>query len=540
MHALPIGAIGSSMPSSKEAIRFHVASNRGSPMCKSRLDATLTVTVAKNSLKQKGWRAVMNIDGVDKRSFGCWRQTIVEAVDQLLSTLSERVSQVEGARLRRMAGDMQTRRMSRQHATGTCGSQPTGSYGSQPSCNNPVAYIHQMYGLFRDGAEMSSLFQDSQRRWQQVAVKMGAMYHLWTADEVETLMKESYPQHWDMYCNVRYPIMRCDIGRLAIIHMYGGLYADLDTYPNRDSYEQVGFAVQRVSKLQDVPLSAKKSKKNKFAAKNTTSVAPSQEVIEYNDMEVLICSKANPIIFPWLDNIKAKIAEKPYANKKDDYHFKRMRYIWFTSGPKAMNKFFELPVNIKFATELKYITCNHFSVSPPSSMKHEHRQVFDVLSHESNSYFTKKLEIKKDVGSCDASLPMVPVAQRMRVKGCGVWRALSGSQEDREARAERKLPDKKLRVEMQEMREEWQGDLEAMGAINDFNNNVFDELYDKYQREMELKYELFARLSGIKQAVLLQLRGPMSDEFQDYIPVDWEIFRQKELATESFSESDTN
>ena len=500
-------------------------------MCKAMLGATLTVTVAKNSLHQKGWRAVLNIDGPGKRTFGSWRQTIVDAVDELLSTFSERISPAEGARLRKMAEAMQARRMSRQVTTGTCGPQPTGTNGSQPSCNNPVAYIHQMYGLFRDDTEMSSLFQDSQRRWQQVAVNMGAMYHLWTADEVETLMKESYPQHWDMYCNVRCPIMRCDIGRLAILHMYGGLYADLDTYPNRDSYEQVGFAVQRVSKLQDV------SKKNK----NTTSVAPSQETVEYNDMEVLICSKANPIIFPWLDNIKAKIAEKPYANKKDDYHFKRMRYIWFTSGPKAMNKFFELPVNIKFATELKYITCNHFSVSPPSSMKHEHRQVFDVLSHESNSYFTKKLEIKKDVGSCDASLPMMPVPQKMRVKSrVRRMAALGGSQGDQEARAERKLPDKKLRVEMQEMQEEMQEDLDAMGAINDFNINVHNELYDKYQREMELKYELFARLSGIKQAVLLHLRGPMSDEFQDYIPVDWELFRQKELAAESFSESDTN
>ena len=60
---------------------------------------------------------------------------------------------------------------------------------------------------------------------------MSAHYHLWIADEVESLVKQRYPQYWDMYSSVRYPVMRCDIGRLIIILAYGGLYADLDTKP---------------------------------------------------------------------------------------------------------------------------------------------------------------------------------------------------------------------------------------------------------------------------------------------------------------------
>ena len=36
--------------------------------------------------------------------------------------------------------------------------------------------------------------------------------------------------------------MRVDIGRVMILHRYGGLYSDLDVIPNRSSYAQTPFA----------------------------------------------------------------------------------------------------------------------------------------------------------------------------------------------------------------------------------------------------------------------------------------------------------
>ena len=93
---------------------------------------------------------------------------------------------------------------------------------------------------------MLEVFRRSQRRWREAAFGMGAQYHLWTADELETLIKRRYPEHWAMYCDVRYPVMRCDIGRLAILHSYCGLYADLDILPNREGYAQTRLALTRV------------------------------------------------------------------------------------------------------------------------------------------------------------------------------------------------------------------------------------------------------------------------------------------------------
>ena len=100
------------------------------------------------------------------------------------------------------------------------GSQPNNASEPAPLApsqasgrDSHVYFVHQMYGLFGDDKPMSDLFQSSHRMWSYVAEINGAAYHLWNAAEVESLVKQRYPQYWDMYCDVRYPIMRCDIGR---------------------------------------------------------------------------------------------------------------------------------------------------------------------------------------------------------------------------------------------------------------------------------------------------------------------------------------
>ena len=118
-----------------------------------------------------------------------------------------------------------------------------------------VPYIHQIYGLFGDGKPMSDLFITSRDMWTRVAEGIGAKYILWTAPDVESLMKQRYPQFWDMYCGVRYPIMRVDIGRVAIIHTYGGLYSDLDVMPNRLCYEQADLVLARVTRPRSLGMS---------------------------------------------------------------------------------------------------------------------------------------------------------------------------------------------------------------------------------------------------------------------------------------------
>ena len=126
------------------------------------------------------------------------------------------------------------------------GSQPSKMVGSS-EC---VLLIHQCFGVFRDNKPMSRLYEQSLRRWRQVAQQMGGRHHLWDADEVDALVKQNYPQHWDMYKNVAFPVMRSYIARIAILHRFGGLYADLNTYPNRPAYSATSFAVKKLHPIQ--------------------------------------------------------------------------------------------------------------------------------------------------------------------------------------------------------------------------------------------------------------------------------------------------
>ena len=52
---------------------------------------------------------------------------------------------------------------------------------------------------------------------------MGAAHILWDAPQVETLIRTRYSTIWDMYQQVRYPVMRVDIARIVILRAYGGL-----------------------------------------------------------------------------------------------------------------------------------------------------------------------------------------------------------------------------------------------------------------------------------------------------------------------------
>jgi len=59
-------------------------------------------------------------------------------------------------------------------------------------------------------------------------------YVCWDLDRCKELVKKHYPQHIEMYKNYPYHIQRCDTVRYFILHRYGGLYADMDYYCNRD------------------------------------------------------------------------------------------------------------------------------------------------------------------------------------------------------------------------------------------------------------------------------------------------------------------
>ena len=94
-----------------------------------------------------------------------------------------------------------------------------------------------------------------------------------------------------------------------------------------------------------------------------------------------------------------------------------MRYIWHTTGPRSMQQWLKLSKNKQVREKLKYLESNHFKEHESGKLRAP-LNTYDVISMESNSYFTKKPRLYIPVGDGKGPLPTLPDQwKRMRVKG---------------------------------------------------------------------------------------------------------------------------
>jgi len=322
-------------PSSRnKKIPLSVSAMHGNTMANAFL--SMTKTIPFRSRADAMWRAVLRVVGDKDRKFGTYSEDPVVTAKNLLESMGFRVGIDERDRVLKVVKDL-------------CG---TTSHGSQPSNRPCVAIIHQIYGLFRDGKAMPKLFETSQMRWRQVAKQMGATYHLWSADEVDALMKKRFAFLWDTYKDVPFPVMRADIARVAILHHYGGMYVDLDVFPNTNIFLQAPLAVQKqyTSGYKTAGAKLRASKKQHAVYDKNSSI----------DIEVLIATRENPTLMRWLCFIKMQI-EKREFDKKSVWSRRPIRYIFSTTGPQCFQRFLRLWRNKEIRERLQYISSNNFS-----------------------------------------------------------------------------------------------------------------------------------------------------------------------------------
>ena len=137
----------------------------------------------------------------------------------------------------------------------------------------------------------------------------------------------------------------------------------------------------------------------------------------YLEMEIIVSTRGNEIFPRWLDHIREEIQSKPYDGPfKAAKHWRiaKMRYVYATTGPRSMKKFFNKRSNREIAGRMSFIELNHFKDA--AKLTTNDRRCFDVISHESNSYFTTEHEIKVPLGLGLTPLPAIPVSKRMRHK----------------------------------------------------------------------------------------------------------------------------
>lgn len=103
---------------------------------------------------------------------------------------------------------------------------------------------------------------------------------IWNGYDCYFFVKKYFPEYFDMYNNLKYPIQKCDIVRLMIVYIYGGIYSDVD----RICIKSYNFLLDKYSKY-NVILGKHKNYPNIF-----------------NDP--IICTKNNDFIYYCIKNIK--------------------------------------------------------------------------------------------------------------------------------------------------------------------------------------------------------------------------------------------
>jgi len=64
-------------------------------------------------------------------------------------------------------------------------------------------------------------------------------YKMWNDEEIDLLVKNHYPRYWKMYNSFPAHIMKIDFVRFCFLHMYGGIYADMDTFCYKNFYNEL-------------------------------------------------------------------------------------------------------------------------------------------------------------------------------------------------------------------------------------------------------------------------------------------------------------
>ena len=104
---------------------------------------------------------------------------------------------------------------------GTGGGTGDGGAGAQGRAAIP-RIIHQMYRT----TELPEDWAHVPRAWKQLHADY--QYMLWTDEQLRQLIAEDYPWLLATYDAYPHDTQRWDASRFAILHKYGGVYADLD------------------------------------------------------------------------------------------------------------------------------------------------------------------------------------------------------------------------------------------------------------------------------------------------------------------------
>ena len=98
--------------------------------------------------------------------------------------------------------------------------------------------IHQIYGLFDDGKDISEvpspenpIFLINTQFTEIICKDQKIEYKLWNKEDCDNLIKSDFYLFQELWDDFFYPIQKADFIRYCILYKYGGIYLDCDIKP---------------------------------------------------------------------------------------------------------------------------------------------------------------------------------------------------------------------------------------------------------------------------------------------------------------------
>lgn len=175
-----------------------------------------------------------------------------------------------------------------------------------------------VWQTWKSKTDIPNKFLFFQKQWE--IFHSGYTFKLLDDSDLEDKIARIVPQYLKKYKNFSYVIERVDFSRYAILYAYGGVYADMDTYPVKciDSFLRSGKVVLGTEPKEH----SKKIYSREVVYCNAVMISPPGERLWLDLMEYII------------DN---------YSPGSDPV---------YTTGPMVMTMFFETPLGKRYLREI--------------------------------------------------------------------------------------------------------------------------------------------------------------------------------------------
>lgn len=172
--------------------------------------------------------------------------------------------------------------------------------------------IHQMWLQGRDN--MPEAYIQSIETWQ--ACNADWEYKFWDEPSILELLSNHYPEYVEQWTSIDKIIKKCDAARYFILHYYGGVYADLDTF----CYGQISDLISLLSLDEvDIILSEESHEPHCWKSKIRQMVAEKQELETIVGNAVLISTSRQDFWLEFLDQ-SFMVASKSVLESFSTWH----------------------------------------------------------------------------------------------------------------------------------------------------------------------------------------------------------------------------